>query len=242
LENLLIKENNRPRRRILHTSDLHLTLLGDKECRNLAAVADLATQMKVDLVLVAGDLFESARVEDDIVRFVAQQFQRLPMPVVILPGNHDCLVPGSAYDRRELWQKCANVHIFREPDGGILTLPDMGLTLWGKPILSYDDDARPLAGIPCPQNSGQWHIALAHGHYVTNPSPYFTSYNITREEIVTSGWDYIALGHMVTFACVCEEPVKAYYCGSPSQTGGVVMVDLAEETGVQVNHYSLSTK
>jgi DNA repair exonuclease SbcCD nuclease subunit len=198
--------------------------------------------MKVDLVLVAGDLFENARVDDDLVSFVAEQFQRLPMAVAILPGNHDCLVTGSAYDRRELWQKCANVHIFREPDGGILTLPDIGLTLWGKPILSYDDDARPLAGIPRPQSNGQWHIALAHGFYVTNPSPYFTSYNITREEIVTSGWDYIALGHVVTFECVCEEPVKAYYCGSPSQTGGVAIVDLAEETGVQVNCYSLSTK
>lgn len=47
------KENSRPRRRILHTSDLHLTWLGDKECHNLVAVADLATEMKVDLVLVA---------------------------------------------------------------------------------------------------------------------------------------------------------------------------------------------
>jgi DNA repair exonuclease SbcCD nuclease subunit len=242
LQGLLIKENKRSQRRILHTSDLHLTWLGDKECHNLVAVADLATQMKVDLLLVVGDLFESARVEDDVVRFVAGQFQRLPMPVAILPGNHDCLVTGSAYGRRELWQKCANVHIFREPNGGILTLPDMGLTLWGKPILSYDDDVRPLAGIPRPQSNGQWHIALAHGYYVTNPSPYFTSYNITREDIVTSGWDYIALGHVVTFECVCEEPVKAYYCGSPSQTGGVAIVDLAEETGVQVNRYSLSTK
>jgi len=233
------KVNSRPRRRILHTSDLHLTSLGDKECHNLSAIVDLAAQMKVDLFLVAGDLFESARVHDDLVSFVAEELRRLTMPVAILPGNHDCLVTGSAYDRRELWQKCANVHIFQEPDGRTLTLPHIGLTLWGKPILSYDDDVRPLAGMPRPQNNGQWHIALAHGYYVTKPSPYFTSYNITREEIVTSGWDYIALGHVTTFQCVCEEPVKAYYCGSPSQTGGVAIVDLAEETGVQVSVYSL---
>jgi exonuclease SbcD len=239
---LATEKKNRPRRRVLHTSDLHLTRLGDKECHSLVAVADLATQMKVDLVLVAGDLFESARVDNDVVSFAARELQRLPMPVAILPGNHDCLVTGSAYDRRELWQKCPNVHIFQEPDGAILALPDMSLTLWGKPILSYDDDVRPLAGIPCPQNDGRWHIALAHGYYVTNPSPYFTSYNITREEIVTSGWDYIALGHVTTFQCVCEAPVKAYYCGSPSQTGGVAIVDLAEETGVLVISYPFSTK
>jgi len=236
------KENNRPRCRILHTSDLHLTWLGDKECGNLVAVADLANQMKVDLVLVAGDLFESARVEDDVVGFAVQQFQRLPMPVAVLPGNHDCLVSGSPYDRRELWPRFhrgANVHIFRKPEGEILTLPEQGVVLWGKPILSYDDDARPMAGIPGPQNNGQWHVAVAHGYYVTNPSPYFTSYNITHEEIVTSGWDYIALGHVVNFRCVCEEPVKACYCGSPSQTGGVAIVDLAEDTGVQVSSYSL---
>jgi len=83
---------------------------------------------------------------------------------------------------------------------------------------------------------------VAHGYYVGDEPPLFPSYHITHEEIITSGWDYIALGHLITSKCICHEPVKACYCGSPSLSGTVAIVDFAEETGVQVARYSLSDK
>ncbi|MFC1977503.1 exonuclease SbcCD subunit D [Chloroflexota bacterium] len=234
-------DGSRVSRRILHTSDLHLLSLGDSACHSLEALVDLASQSKVDLVIIAGDLFDHSRVHDSLVSFAAEQLQRLPVDVAILPGNHDCLVPGSAFDRVGLWENCANVQVFREPHGGTLDLPGLGISLWGKSMDSYADDVRPLAGIPQPQKNGQWHIAVAHGYYVDSEPPLFPSYNITHEEIATSsGWDYIALGHVVTFKCVCDEPVKAYYSGSPSLSGTVAIVDLDEETGVQVTPYSLT--
>ncbi len=229
-------------RRILHTSDLHLLTLGDSACHSLEALVDLASQTKVDLVIIAGDLFDHSRVDDSLVSFAAEQLQRLPVDVAILPGNHDCLVPGSALERVELWENCANVRVFRAPDGGTLDLPGLGISLWGKSMDSYVHDVRPLAGMPQPQKNGQWHIAVAHGYYVDSEPSLFPSYNITHEEIATSGWDYIALGHMVTFRCVCDEPVKAYYSGSPSLSGTVAIVDLDEETGVQVTPLFLDKK
>ncbi len=90
-------------RRILHTSDIHLLSLGDSACRSLEAVVDLANHAEVDLVIIAGDLFDHSRVNDSLVSFAAEQLQRLSVDVAILPGNHDCLVPGSAFDRAELW-------------------------------------------------------------------------------------------------------------------------------------------
>ena len=98
---------------------------------------------------------------------------------------------------------------------------------------------QPLAGIPQPEENGRWHIAVAHGYYVDATPPPLSSYNITKAEIVTSGYDYIALGHNVDFRCVHNGSVKAYYSGSPSISGTVAIVDLAEEIGVQVNCYSL---
>lgn len=230
---------SRMQRRILHTSDLHLEWLGDKACRSLEALVDVAIKTKVDLVIIAGDLFESNRIDDDLVSFVAKQLQRLSATVVILPGNHDCLGPGSAFERTELWENCANVRVLRAPQGEILDLVGLGVSVWGKSIDSYLNDIRPLAGIPRPRENGRWHIATANGYYVDAESPIYPSYRITPEEIVSSGWDYIALGHLITFRCVCNEPVKAYYCGSPSLSGTVAIVDLAEETGVQVIPYSL---
>ncbi len=234
-----MKDGSRMQRRVLHTSDLHLESLGDKACHSLEALVNLAIRSNVDLVIVAGDLFDHNRVDGNLVSFVVEQLQRLPMHVAILPGNHDCLMPGSVFERADLWQNCANVRVFRAPHGETIDLPGLGVSLWGKAHDSYGSDVLPLAGIPQPHGNGQWHIAVAHGYYVGDKRSDFPSYRITEEEIITSGWDYIAIGHVPAFECVCNEPVKAYYCGSPSISGTVAIVDLAEETGVQVTCCSL---
>lgn len=232
-------------RRVLHTSDMHLALLDDKACRSLEALVDLAIANKVDLVVVAGDLFDHNRVSDDLVSFVVGQFKRLPVDVAILPGNHDCLVPDSVYYRDELWRGATNIHIFWSPDGEIMNLPHLGVSLWGKSIDSYASGVEPLSGIPKPEKNGHWHIAVAHGYYVDSKPLYLPSLPILNEEIVTSGWDYIALGHWPVFRCVCDQPVKAYYCDSPSWAfprASVNIIDFAEETGIQVSRYPLLDK
>ena len=111
-------------RRILHTSDLHLVSLGDKACGSLEALVNLAIKTKVDLVIIAGDLFDHNGVSDDLVGFVVQQLRRLPIYVAILPGNHDCLALNSVFDRWELWENCANVRVFRSPNGEIIDFPE----------------------------------------------------------------------------------------------------------------------
>ena len=228
-------DGSRDKRRLLHTSDFHLASLGDKACDCLEVLVGLAIKNGVDLVIVAGDLFDHNRVDDKLVRFVAEQLRRLTVPAVILPGNHDCLVPGSVFERVGFWQDCANVRIIKAPQGETLDLPELGVSLWGKSMDFDDGSVRPLAGIPRPQKNGHWHIAMAHGYYVSNNLPLFPSYHITTEEIVTSGWDYIALGHIPVFKCICSEPVKAYYSGSPSLSDTVALVELTEEMGVQVS-------
>jgi len=235
--------DKRMARRILHTSDLHLVTVGDKACQSLETLVDLAIKAKVDLFLIAGDLFDHNMVDDSLVRFTVEQLRRLPINAVILPGNHDYLSPGSVFEKADLWQNCANVRIFREPSGEMLDLPELGMSLWGKSHDENEEGIRPMAGIPRPSNNRRWYIALAHGYFVDIHPPLFPSYHISEEEIVNSGWDYIALGHVPVFRCVCDEPVKAYYSGSPSFVSGTVaIVDLAEETGVQVTRYPMSAK
>jgi DNA repair exonuclease SbcCD nuclease subunit len=228
-------DGGRMRRRILHTADLHLLNVGDRACQSLEAVVDQAIKTRVDLVIVAGDFFDTGTVADNLIGFAVEQLRRLSVPAVILPGNHDCLLPGSVFDRAEPWQDCDNIRILRAPDGEMLDLADAGVLLWGKPHDSYGSDLQPLAGIPVPHGNGRWHIALAHGYYIEDEASLFRAYHITEEEIITSGWDYIALGHVPAFKCVSDEPVKTYYPGSPSISGTVAIVDLDERTGVQVN-------
>ena len=230
----------RQRRRILHTSDLHLERLADKACDSLTVVIDYAISQRVDMVIIAGDLFDHNRIENELVDFVVEQLGRLPVPVVILPGNHDCLVPGSVYEEAGFLYS-DNIHLFTSPQGEVLELPELGISMWGKCIDTYDVDVLPLEGMPQPEQDGRWHVAVGHGYYVDGESPIFPSYHIRREEVVNSGWDYIALGHVPMFRGVCREPV-AYYCGSPVMSDSVALVELDEEVGVQVTRCRLERK
>ncbi len=228
-------------RRVLHTSDLHLEDFNDRAWYSLEALVNLAGKAKVDLIAVAGDFFDSNRVSDNLVSLVVEQLRSLSAYTVIVPGNHDCLVPGSVYNRVELWKDAGNVRIFKAPQGETMDLPGLGISVWGKPITSYDGDAQPLSGISRPQGNTEWHIAVAHGYYIHPQARLWASFHITREEIIASGQDYIALGDAHGYSCISNGPVKACYCGSPPLSGTVAIVDLAEETGVQVIPYELLT-
>lgn len=228
----------RPTRRLLHTSDLHLESLEERGCQDFSSLIIAARETKADLVIIAGDLFDSQRVRDDLIRFVVQELRNLPAPVIILPGNHDCLTPASAYGRSSIWEDGPNITIFRSPEGETVKFPDLKITLWGKPVMSYNDEINPLEGIPQPEGNGNWNIAVAHGFYIGDDPPYSPSYQITRREIVESGWDYIALGHVPVFKVLCDEPVKACYSGSPQVSGGFLIVELGQETGIKLHRYS----
>ena len=54
-----------------------------------ASAVDLAIERDVDAVLVTGDLFDHARVSDDVLEWAANQLDRLARPVVLLTGRSD---------------------------------------------------------------------------------------------------------------------------------------------------------
>ena len=125
--------------RLLHFSDLHLDShfkwagpeLGRARRRALRQVltniCDLAHTESVDAVLCAGDLYESDRFTPDPVDFVADAFNRLEMPVLLAPGNHDWYGPESLY-AAALWSP--NVHVFTSSFLEAYELA-AGFTIWG---------------------------------------------------------------------------------------------------------------
>lgn len=233
--------------RVLHASDIHLGEDGLTNARGLdgraeralKALVDLSFQARTSLVIIAGDLFDNNRVDTRIVDFALRELARAPAPVVILPGNHDCLVPDSVYRRACFSNLTPNMHVFTASEGDTLSLPELDVAVWGKPINSYGGDLRPMAGTP-PRSKERWQIAVAHGYYVGAQSHQIWSLQISEEEIVQSRRDYVALGHWGTFRCVCDGPVKAYYSGSASSaTSSVAIVDFFDHVGVQVHSYPL---
>ena len=80
-------------------------------------VVDRALADQVDLLLIAGDLFDHNRVSDDSVAFVRAELARLSMPVVILPGNHDCLETNGVHERHDFSKGASHVRVIRKLDG-----------------------------------------------------------------------------------------------------------------------------
>ncbi|GGL06351.1 exonuclease SbcCD subunit D [Mangrovihabitans endophyticus] len=101
--------------RILHTSDWHVgkVLKGrsrhDEHIRVLGQVVDIARQEQPDLVVVAGDLYDTATPTPDSTRVVTRALSALRQTgaqVVAIGGNHD---NGPALDALRPWAEAAGV-------------------------------------------------------------------------------------------------------------------------------------
>src|SRR5258708_505864 len=120
----------KPRRplRIIHTSDVHLETdtfgsgergvqLRDKVRNSFSRVIDIANDRDADLLLIVGDLFDSARVTEEGLAFAFGTIGRARIPVAMIPANHD------AHDERSIYAGLApgalpeNLHLILEPGG-----------------------------------------------------------------------------------------------------------------------------
>lgn len=227
--------------RLLHASDLHLgehtSADGLDECgqRLLRALVGTSARMSADLIIIAGDLFDSNRVSADTAGAAFAELRKAAVPVVILPGNHDCLVADSIY--RLVPPPGGNIRIFASPDE-TFSFPGLDLAIWGKPLASYSGKTRPLVGIPA-RGPERWRVAVAHGYYAGDSPDQKYSFQITQNEIMQSGCDYVALGHWSEFRCVGDGTVTACYSGSASQANKVAVVELSED-GVRVKSQCLA--
>ena len=211
--------------KILHTADVHLdldTYGSDSRARRyrdimhqaFSTVIDLAIQQDVDLLLIAGDLFDSNRPSGEAVDFAIQEMRRAGRPIVVIPGNHDCLTAPSIYHKVNLPAACQHLLLITHPTGECHQLAEHNLVLWGRGMVEHEPAYHPLAGLPR-RHGDAWHVALGHGFFMPDDVPAQRSSPIYAAEIRQSAWDYIALGHCHAFADVSQGSVTAYYSGAP---------------------------
>lgn len=242
--------------RLVHTSDIHIDSdVFSGECRRSARrrveiafekVVDAVREEGADLFLVAGDLFDSSRVEREPIDFVLAELGRVSCPVVLLPGNHDCYDDHSIYRKVDFTQAGSHVHTLTAARGQRLQFPDLDATVWGRAMVDHDPSNRPLADIP-PRLADWWHLGIAHGLLATDGSELRSSL-ITPREIEDSGLDYLAMGHLHVFREVSQRSTKACYSGSPvppvlnaPRGGSVAVVDLDIASGVTLTERAIET-
>uniref|UniRef100_A0A7C6AFP6 Calcineurin-like phosphoesterase domain-containing protein n=1 Tax=candidate division WOR-3 bacterium TaxID=2052148 RepID=A0A7C6AFP6_UNCW3 len=93
---------------ILHTADLHLTSKDPSRLQTLDWIINKTNEIKVDCLVIAGDLFDSDT-EGTILRTeVRKIFERSRSKIFLLPGNHDLESYGLNYDYGKNTQQLIN--------------------------------------------------------------------------------------------------------------------------------------
>ena len=231
---------NRQRVTLLHTADLHLTESRDSRatCNHsgfeepFTAFKNLiytANTLRVDLVLIAGDLFDEYHPSKQFVSRVFTEFSRLRPPAIIIPGNHDCLGDTDAFDSSELAGEGMHPYVITNPSGEILEVPGLPVVVWGRAMVQHTPFFEPLAGLPR-RNGGAWHIAMAHGFYYGQGESGHRASPIYAHQIRHSNWDYFAFGHTHYHTDVSQGTIKAAYSGSPlpvwNPNAGILLIEL----------------
>jgi DNA repair exonuclease SbcCD nuclease subunit len=229
---------------VVHSSDLHVDhdytarLHGGDGTAGLGCVLAAARDLAADVVLLAGDTFDSHRVPQSLIEQAAAVIAASALPVVVLPGNHDPAIASAIY-RDGALKAVKNLHVIGVTHHDTIAFPDLALEVWGRPHRDYDDMI-PFETVRARQT--RWLIAMAHGHYQPKPDRSIgprPSWLIGDDDIAATGADYVALGHWNRAVRVGNGVVPAYYSGSPEYAGTVNVVRLSGTGGVTVTRAPL---
>ena len=229
--------------RVLHTSDWHVgrmfhgrDLLADQEAV-LGGLADLVTDERVDVVVVAGDLYDRAVPSGEAVSACTRMLDRIRSAgarLVITAGNHDSAPRLGAFAP---FAAAGGLHLrtaIAELDRPVVLTDEHGpVALYGIPYLE-PEPARHAMGIEAAGHAGvlaaAMHrirtdlagrdarsVVLAHA-FVTGGEPSASERTIAVGGIeqvpmsVFDGVDYVALGHLHGPQRLAE---NLRYSGSP---------------------------
>jgi DNA repair protein SbcD/Mre11 len=204
---------------------------------------ELAASERVDVVLICGDLFDSNTQPRRSVERAAAELATLverSIPVVLIPGTHDCYDPSSIYRVFDLAQMAgadptSNAVAVLSDSRPSVDYPELDLTVHGFVFPTKRAPASPLAdfnarSVDKPLN---WQVGMIHG---SMPIPgKFDQDDVifTEEEVAASGLDYLALGHWHSFRQGKAGETTWAYAGAPEPValdqdgaGQVLIVDL----------------
>ncbi len=186
--------------KILHTADLHIGakefhLGAQSQTRRFETVFTFEAAVKkaldeeVKLFLIAGDLFDSNRVEDVFAERVFEAMKSAPQIAFVLScGNHDPLSADSPLLRLKTPD---NLHILPACDS-VIEFENLGVRVYGHSFDSVYKKGEEHFSLT-PPNDDKVNIMCIHGEFKGDAN---SGYNpISTEFIEKSGMDYIALGH-----------------------------------------------
>lgn len=212
--------------KILHCGDLHFDTsfkeLNNKlswKCKEellevFKKIIDLVISENVQILLIAGDIFDNLSVNKETISFIANNLKRIEnVRVFISPGNHDPYNNKSFYKIIE-WPE--NVYTFKSKMESV-EIKELDTVIWGAAFNESYEKQTLLENISI--DNSKINIAVLHGEIESlNAS---NNYNpIYLEDIEKSKIDYIALGHRHKFSSIKRVGTSYYsYSGCPQGRG-----------------------
>jgi DNA repair exonuclease SbcCD nuclease subunit len=243
--------------RVLHTADIHLGArhadLGEQAAaqrqRQFAAfraTVDLALAEPVDLVLVAGDLFDSNVQPRRSVELVAAELRRLVdarIRAVLIPGTHDVYDRASIYRSYDLPALAGAVGsdllTVLTPERDSVVLEAIDVVVHGCVFATKRAPHSPLRDLDVRQDDrATWHLGMVHGSVAIPGQTDGDEVVVTTEEIAATGLDYLALGHWHSTSRGRAGSTVYAYSGAPEpvaldqdRAGKVLVVTLDQRNG-----------
>ena len=205
--------------KLLHTGDLHLCSpmaafsrqkAADRRERQWAALEKLLADAKaagVDLLLFAGDVFDSVTPPVDAVRRFYHLLADCGLPAVITPGNHDYYREGGFWDAVST---PSNVVLFREERPQTVSFPALSLTVTGFAFHDENMEA-PDLGTAADRDPEATNVLLCHTDIYAATSHYAP---LTRRQIEEARFDAALFGHVHNPQPPCRiGATETAYCG-----------------------------
>ena len=190
--------------RFAHLADCHLGAWRHPELQQLNfesfkyALA-MCKKEKVDFVLIAGDLFDSAYPPIETIKDAFDEFRKLKeanIPVFLIAGSHDYSVSGKSFlDVLEKAGFAKNVHKFEERGGLIILEPTIfkNVAIYGYPGKKTGLEVYDLEKIKLQDSPGLFKILMLH---TTLKDAIGTLDIPSVDQTRLPEADYIALGHL----------------------------------------------
>ena len=244
--------------RLLHTADIHLGArhadLGEqavaqreRQFAAFRATVDLAIEERVDLFLIAGDLFDSNTQPRRSVDRVAAELRRLVearIRTVIIPGTHDVYDRASIYRSHDLPALAgaagSDLLTVLTPEAPTIRLETLDVSVHGGVFATKRAPRSPLEAIDVAGDPSTWQVGLIHGSIAIPNQTEHDEVVVTLDEIAASKLDYLALGHWHSGSKGKAGSTTYAYSGAPEpvaldqdRAGSVLIVTLESEDGAK---------
>lgn len=225
--------------KILHCADIHIgaaeSFLGayseSRQAETLITfekIINIAKENNVDILLIAGDLFNSNTISKAFTDRVFECFEQIPeIKIVFAAGNHDPLNFDSPFKKYNLPK---NLYVLDTKDC-FVEFSDLNTRVYGKSFKEVYMKGSPRFSLK-PDNNFI-NLMCIHGELKSDLNSDYNS--ITSDFIENSGMDYIALGHIHKRTDISKIGGSyCAYCGCPEGQG----FDELQEKGVYLGEVS----